>query len=369
MGERAIGRACRRTAALKGEGTMKRRDFLLRASATVGMAMGLQNLGAYAQGGQEVVFNGAGGTWQDNARKAWLSPFSQETGISVIDTFPFDVGKLSTMVRTGTVQWDVTDIPGEFLGLAEEQGLLEPIDYHIVDRHVLPPEDYGQHHVVYGHFSTNIVFNKQRFTGAERPANWSDYWDLRKFPGPRSFRRNPAVVLEAALLADGVASEKLYPLDVDRAFRKLDEIKTQVRWWTSAVQSVQLIADGEVDLGVTFNSRAVVARDQGVPLEVVWNQGLVAAVYLAVPKGARNKEGAMRLINYIVQADAQARMANLNRSAPANLNAMAKIEPAILKDLPTAPENSHGAARIDELGFWAQNRAKLGKRFDAWLLI
>jgi putative spermidine/putrescine transport system substrate-binding protein len=344
---------------------MKRRDFL-RVSAAVGIALGLPN--ARAQAKREIVFNGAGGTWQDNARKAWLSPFSKDTGIGVIDVVPFDIGKLSTMVRTGTVEWDVTDIPGEFVGLAAERDLLEPIDYKIVDRNALPPEDYGQHHVVYGHFSTNMVFNTRRVTGADKPASWRDYWDVQKFSGPRSFRKNPAVALEAALLADDVPPEKLYPLDVDRAFRKLDQLKGQVRWWTSAVQSVQLIADGEVNLGVTFNSRAIAARDQGAPLEIVWNQGLVAAVYLVVPKGAKNKEDAMRLINYIIQASAQARMANLNRSAPANLNAVKEIEPAVLKDLPTAPENLRGAAFINELGFWTKNREKIGKRFDAWLL-
>src|SRR5437660_8396063 len=109
MGERAVGRARRRVVAWNGEGVMRRRDFLLRVSAAVGMAMGLGNPRSYAQAGREIVFNGAGGTWQDNARKAWLTPFSQETGIAVIDTFSFDVGKLSTMVQTGMVEWDVTD--------------------------------------------------------------------------------------------------------------------------------------------------------------------------------------------------------------------------------------------------------------------
>ena len=41
-----------------------------------------------------------------------------------------------------------------------------------------------------------------------------------------------------ALLADGVAPSKLFPLDLDRAFHKLDQIKPNVAvWWKTGDQS------------------------------------------------------------------------------------------------------------------------------------
>ena len=47
--------------------------------------------------------------------------------------------------------------------------------------------------------------------------------------------------LEEALLADGVEPKDLYPLDVDRAFRKLDQIKHYVRkWWANGSEVMQL---------------------------------------------------------------------------------------------------------------------------------
>jgi putative spermidine/putrescine transport system substrate-binding protein len=51
---------------------------------------------------------------------------------------------------------------------------------------------------------------------------------VRRFPGPRSLRNHPVDNLEFALLADGAAMDKLYPIDMDRAFRKLDEIRQHV---------------------------------------------------------------------------------------------------------------------------------------------
>jgi putative spermidine/putrescine transport system substrate-binding protein len=321
-----------------------------------------------AQTAGEVTFNGAGGAWQDNARRAWLTPFAQQTGIRVTDVFPFDIGKLATMVRTRSMEWDVTDIPAAQVGLAIERDLVERIDYGIVDRSTLPPECFGEQYVVYSWYSLNIALNRRRFDGRDKPQGWADFWDLARFPGPRSFRRMPAVTLEAALIADGVPAAQLYPLDVERALRKLDQIKANMRWWTAAAQSVQLVSEGEADIGATFSSRIITARAQGAPIDIVWNQGAMGGVYFVVPKGARNKDNAMRLINFIIQADAQARMANFNRSAPANPRAFAQIDAEVVPDLSTSPQNMQTMFRIDETGFWARNQDAISRRFEAWLL-
>ena len=47
----------------------------------------------------------------------------------------------------------------------------------------------------------------------ETPTGWADFWDTAKYPGKRSMDANlgDGSVLEAALLADGVAIDKLYP--------------------------------------------------------------------------------------------------------------------------------------------------------------
>jgi putative spermidine/putrescine transport system substrate-binding protein len=344
---------------------MQRREFLLAAGAALGTLASREP--ALAKAAEDVVFNGAGGSWQDNARKAWLDPFAKRTGIKVIDSFPFDVGKLATMVRIRAVQWDVTDCPSSFLGRAVTQNLLEPIDYGAVDRATLPAENFGMHYVAYAVFSWNIVYDKRRISGAA-PSSWKDFWDLKRFPGPRTFRRQPLVAFEAALLADGVARNKLYPLDVDRALRKLDEIKSEIRWWTEAQQSVQMIALGEVAMGVTAPSRAIAAREQGQPLEIVWNEGLMAKARFAVPRGAENKDGAMRLINFIIQPEQQAKFAMLNRTAPVNPKAYAMIEPSVASILATAPANLQKMTFLDELGYWTANSEALTKRFEAWLV-
>ena len=72
-------------------------------------------------------------------------------------------------------------------------------------------------------FTFNVNYNSEEFSSDE-PEGWADFFDTDAFPGKRAVWGSYVVngVLEGALLADGVAPEDLYPLDLDRAFEKLD---------------------------------------------------------------------------------------------------------------------------------------------------
>src|SRR3546814_15744266 len=77
-----------------------------------------------------------------------------------------------------------------------------------------------------------IGYDGDRIKGAV-PRNWADFWDVKRFPGKRGMRKTPKYSLEFALMADGVPADQVYPTlrtprGVDRAFRKLDEIKPNV---------------------------------------------------------------------------------------------------------------------------------------------
>ena len=81
---------------------------------------------------------------------------------------------------------------------------------------------------------------------------------------------------ETLLLADGVPADKLYPLDLDRAFKKLDEIKPHITvWWTSGAQSAQLLNDGEVDMVMAWNGRVSALTKEGAKVAFTYNQGIL----------------------------------------------------------------------------------------------
>ena len=64
-------------------------------------------------------------------------------------------------------------------------------------------------------FSTVMAWDTAR---VKAKPTLADFFDLKKYPGKRMLRKNSQAMVEMALLADGVPKDKLYPLDVPRAF-------------------------------------------------------------------------------------------------------------------------------------------------------
>ena len=106
-------------------------------------------------------------------------------------------------------------------------------------------------------------------------------------------------------MADGVPMDKLYPLDIDRAFAKFDTIKGEIIWWDTNSQSQQLFIDGEVNLGLILNGRAYDAAKKGAPIAVEWNGNVQSVDYFVVLKGAANTDVAMRFIQFASQPEGQ----------------------------------------------------------------
>ena len=122
-------------------------------------------------------------------------------------------------------------------------------------------------------------------------------WDVKRFPGPRSMRNHPIDNLEFALIADGVPMDKLYPIDFDRAFKKLDQIKPHVTvWWSTGQQPAQLLLDKEVVLATGWNGRFYDLIKKGAPVEIEWNEGALKQGSFVIPKGAKNVYWAKKML-------------------------------------------------------------------------
>ena len=194
-------------------------------------------------------------------------------------------------------------------------------------------------------------------------------YNFKDFPGPRSMRRNPTYNLEAALIADGVAPEDIYPIDMDRAFKKLEELKPHiVSWWPSGAGSAQMIVDGEVDMIGLWNGRIQTAMDNGAPYEYTFDQQLLISDCWLIPKGAPNKELAMKVLARMMSPEIQANLPQYINYGPANLDAYAtgKISDEVMRTLPSSPENRKTAINFNAK-WWADNLDEVTRRFDLFI--
>ena len=342
-----------------------------RRTVLTGAAAAALPFTARAQGGMDlkgttIVFTSWGGAYQDAEKVSYCEPFERATGAKVVQDGPMNVAKFRAMAASGTPDWDVVDITGGFLEVAAKDGLLEKIDPKLVTLNRIDPRfvhEYGVGCIVW---SYNLGYSTTAFANGV-PKTWADLFDLKKFPGKRTFLDQPVASLEVALLADGVAPDKLYPLDVDRAFKKLNEIKGQIVFWTTNSQSQQLFVDREVVAGIILNGRVYDAAQKGAKIALSWEQNIQAVDYLVVPKGSKNRAAAMRLIDTMTVAENQAKVADLIAYSPTNIEAYKTINPKLEPWLCTTPENTKKGFVMSQL-YWRDHLKDLTERWTAWKL-
>lgn len=173
--------------------------------------------------------------------------------------------------------------------------------------------------------------------------------------------------MEMALLADGVEPAKLYPLDIERGFKSLDRIKPHVtNWIAQTPQTITLIQNNEVDFTYAYSGRVLAARRSGVSIDFSFDQTINPMEYLAVPKGSRNKDAAMRFLDFTLRPDRQAHFAETLAYVPAKSAALNLVSAESKKYLPDLT-NPNNAILNDE--WWADRLVELEKRFMEWQLV
>lgn len=315
--------------------------------------------------GETLYINTWGGVWTESATEAFIKPFMQDTGVDVKTLSPVSFAKLKAQVTTGNYEWDVTTqgVPDCVRALRED--LLEPVGKS-VDPSQLSPGAINYNGIKSHALGTALTYRRDKFPNGG-PQSWADFWNVEKFPGNRSMYNDSSRVLPAALLADGVPRDKLFPLDLDRAFKKLDEIKPHIKvWWKQGSQSEQLLRDGEVDMIQMWNGRAANVQSQGVDAEIVWNGAEVLMVNWIVVRGTPRAELGWQYIQSAHKADRQAKFASLMQYGPANPKAFEYIDEKLAKTLPTYPANIDVAYTPDP-EWLGENKGEMVKRFNRWL--
>ncbi len=313
-----------------------------------------------------IVVASPGGPMDDAFERAYIQPFTAKTGISVMKTTN-QYAKLKAMVEAGAVEWDVMDSAGDQAALFTKQNLTEPLDLSAIDPKGLLPGTLNPNYVLIDVVGACISWNTQRVKGAAAPSTWAEVWDLKRFAGDRMFWKKPSETLEVALLADGVPADKLYPLDVPRALRSLDKIKSHISWWESGAQSAQLLIDGEAAAGMAWNGRLAGPKSTGAPVDFTFNQAVLITDALIIPRGCKNKAEAMAFIAFVLEPDSQARFANIMPYGPVRTSAMEQLTPERRAIMPTAPENYAKGVAING-DWWTEHGGDAVEQFNTWML-
>ena len=317
---------------------------------------------------QELVVLSWGGALEDAEREAIFKPFEQQYHVRIREASPPDYGKIKAMIDEGKPEYDVMNVDADFVPRALRQNLLEKLDFSVIDSTDLDPETVTPYSVGAEIFGNNITYNTKVFSEANHPHTWAEFWDVKKFPGGRTFQKRPTPLLEMALLADGVPLDSVYPIDVDRAFKSLDKIKPYVKtWWETGAQSVQLLTDNEVPLGMLWSGRVLTAQSQNMPVALEKNQCVLALDSWVIPRGTKKKDLAMKFIAFATSAKVDAAYATAYPYAPINLKSYDLLSDSAKEKLTTNPQ-VRKTQLMTNVNWWVDNFDAVNDRFQKWLL-
>lgn len=314
----------------------------------IGLAAALATvLVAQPAAAQQLTVVSFGGAYQDGQSKALFQPAAKALGITVKEETYTGIADLRLKVKAGAVAWDIVASGSGSAARAGAEGILEKLDYKTIDVSSFLPDMHQEHCVGGDVFSTVLAWNTKTY-GDKGPQSWADFWDVKKFPGKRSYRKSVAGALEPALMADGVPADKVYevlssPGGIERAIKKIKELKPHVAvWWSSGAQHAQLMKDGEVDMITGWNGRFDVVAKDGAKVAYTFNQGLLDYDCYAIAKGAPNKELAMKFLAEISKPQYQAEFTQYITYGPTNKKAydLGTIESGYAKRLPSHPDNA-----------------------------
>ncbi|MEJ1160464.1 ABC transporter substrate-binding protein [Prosthecomicrobium sp. N25] len=315
-----------------------------------------------------------GGTAGAAMKAAYFEPFAKATGHKVVDdAFNQELAKIRSQVETKNLQWDVVSVTAINEATGCEEGLLEKIDWS----KYLDPKDFeavggiGKCGLPNNFVSGGLVYDADVIPADKAPKTWADFWDVQKYPGKRGLLYRAEQTFEIALIADGVPPADAMkvlaaPGGVERALKKLGELKPHIKWWKSGDESMQNILTGEVVMTFAWNGRVAAAnRNNKRNLKIVFGGGHVSgSQYIAVMKGTPKKDLAIEFIRFSSAPEQQAEFARRIDYAPANAKAYPLMSDA---ERATLPSGHMDKASLQSgqlyLDFWLNNGDALLQRF------
>src|SRR5215472_6945766 len=229
---------------------------------------------------EDITVVSFGGSYQEAESKALFQPAAKALGLALKEETYTGIADLRLKVKAGAVAWDIVASGSGSAARAGAEGILEKLDYKVIDVTGFLPGTYQDYCVGGDVFSTVLAWNTKTY-GEKGPQSWADFWDVRKFPGKRSYRNSVAGALEPALMADGVPADKVYevlsaPGGIERAIKNIKELKPNIAvWWVSGARHAQLMKDGEIDMITGWNGRFDVAAKDGGKVAYTFNQALL----------------------------------------------------------------------------------------------
>ncbi|MDP6704799.1 MAG: ABC transporter substrate-binding protein [Alphaproteobacteria bacterium] len=314
-----------------------------------------------------------GGGYQDSQRKHFFKPFGDSKGIQVLeDTYLGGWAQFKAMQETGNRPWDVVQVENSELVRGCEEGLFVKLDWSKIG----PKENYIEPAVAECGLGVVVVSQlvawNPKNTKAQ-PTGIADFFDLKKIPGKRGVRSDPKGTLEFALMADGVDVKDIYKVmstkaGLDRAFAKLDSIKSSIQWWEAGAQAPEWLVSGDVVMSTAYNGRISKANKDGHGLKMLWQNNVLYIDKWAIFKDSEHVDTGYEYLKFFSDPKREAAFTNDYTYGQPNKEAIKYIKPEVAAQLPAGDNIKDALDTGSEASveFWLDNSDEIFERWTAW---
>lgn len=319
---------------------------------------------------QDLTVVTRGETLRVPMREVFLHPFTLSTDIPIRhEMWDGGIDTLRAQAKATDNTWDLVQVDASELAIGCAEGLFEKLDWAAIGGkdHTM---NAGVSDCGVGALLSNMILAWDRDKFPATPT-WADFWDVAKYPGKRGLRQGVRGTLEIALLADGVAPADIYKTlatneGVDRAFRKLDQLKPYLVWWQTEADAVRILGSGDVLMTSAPSGRVVTAnRGEKRNFGIQWTASLYEVQSWAILKGSPEVRQAQQVLWFVGTTAIQARFLRLTGESGLARGINEGLAAEVAAISPTAQANINAGMRVDT-GFWNENLAKLRQRFEAW---
>ena len=285
------------------------------------VALAVSSVVGNAQAEGELFFY----NWVDYTPPELIKKFEEETGIKVtLDTYDSNETLLAKL-KSGATGYDVVVPSQNFVTILIEEGMAEEVDVaslsnygNVDDRWKKPKWDPEQKYTAPWQMgSTSFAINMAEYDG-EGNSLEEFFNPSEQVSGRLQVFRTPDEVIPLALMLLGLPQCNENPADMKKVQELLLQQKEHVKTYNSETMPTNL-ASGEVIMASNWDGYTMKTRlDNNMDkLKYVHpKEGIIGWFdSMVIPKGAPNKENAIKFMNFMMDAQNGAELSNFNRYA------------------------------------------------------
>jgi putative spermidine/putrescine transport system substrate-binding protein len=337
-----------------------RRRLMAAASALPAVALAPR----IARAETELAVTVNGGTFLDGWRKTVIEPFERANpGVKVRVVEGLTYQSVALMrAQKGNPTVDVIMMDDVASTEAAAEGLVHPLSVETVPNLQQIYPDFrvaGDAYTKIYYVPEVITYNTE--TVKTKPTSWHDLWDAKYKGRLAVYNLDGAVGMMFFLLVNEMSGGTIE--NTDPGFAAMRTLKPNVLTYpTQHAQLSQLFTQGDIVIAPWVSDRSTTLKASGAPTAwTIPKEGSVMAEgTLAISKGSKNVDVALKYVNFAIDAGVQANNAKTFFVAP--VNQQAKLDEATQQAVPNGPDALKMIKRPD----WKTINQHRAQWIDRW---